>query len=213
MDIRTVPYGPLGANLYIAGNNGRYILIDPCVRPEKCNADDILDKVDAVLMTHGHFDHIIFADIWNERLTEAGNPGVPFYIHPDDRSCLTDTGLNLSSLFGYDIRAQVDAHDITELDGKNTAGLNITIINTPGHSRGEVCILAEDPADGSQAMFTGDMLFAGSVGRTDFPSSNPRDMMNSVGIIKAMDDEIRVFPGHGPSSTLRLEKQYNPYFK
>ncbi len=215
MRVEAIPYGPLGANLYVVEHLERYLLIDPCVRPSKCPVDVPLDRIDAIVITHGHFDHIIFADSWLDAVKEVCSKAPGLYIHSLDMPCLDDPELNLSAEFGYDIRVAAATRDIDELNGKTFPfdsgdGAEISIIHTPGHSRGEVCIGLKTPDE--HLLFTGDMLFAGSVGRHDFVTSDPSDMMASVEILKKLPDNIKVYPGHGPSTTIALEKQYNPFF-
>ena len=87
------------------------------------------------------------------------------------------------------------------------AGLTFTVLETPGHSWGSVCIRTED------VLFSGDTLFAGSIGRTDFPGSSPEAMEESLALLKAIPENLSVFPGHGESTTLSQEKKYNPYLR
>ncbi len=217
MTIRTFPYGPLGSNLYLIEHNDRYLVIDPAVRPAKCGFEEYIGKVEAIIITHGHFDHILFADLWQQEAQKASEKTVPVYIHKLDMPALTDPQINLSYEFGLTDVVAADPCDIYDIDGQillgdDSDGLRVKVIHTPGHSRGEVCVVLEEIKTGKAHMFTGDMLFAGSVGRSDFDGSDPGDMMKSIEVLKSLETDYKIYPGHGPSTTLEYEKKHNPYF-
>lgn len=208
MNISTFPKGPLGANLYVIEHNGRYLIVDPCVVPSRIDFEERLDKVEAVFITHGHFDHIISVDSWNS---------APVYMHEDDFPSMTDPSFSLVSDFGLSNTFTAKPLDIMGVDekiflGDTDDGIKVNVIHTPGHCPGQVCIVMTEISTGKKVMFSGDMLFAGAVGRFDFRTSSSVDMGQSIQKLKELDISCDVYPGHGPSTTLDIEKRTNPYF-
>ena len=200
MELKIFPYGPLSSNMYLLNTDSGVFLIDPSVDPERLNKTDFPEKLDYILITHGHFDHINAVDEWSSRYPEA-----KVYISAGDMKALTDPDSNGSSVFTDLCRYGTKACVIEEL---NLDGL--TVINTPGHSEGSVCLLFE--MEGAKIMFTGDTLFAGSCGRTDLKGGNEAQMLASLKLLSQMDNDIRVYPGHGPASTIENERRFNPFF-
>ena len=169
-----------------------------CVIDPGYEADVILDKLDdlgltleAVLLTHGHFDHVgAVKDLAAETQCEV-------YIHPDDLSLppmMTAGTLYYTKTY-------------TEGSLLKLAGLEIAVLHTPGHTPGSVCLLAET------TIFAGDTLFQGSCGRTDLPGGDWATITKSLKRLAALEGNFWVFSGHGPSTTLRDEKKYNPYMR
>jgi len=137
------------------------------------------------------------------------------YMHAADFDALKDPDVSLVSDFGYDVTFVASAMDISDCENKvllGDNGVRVNIIHTPGHAPGQVCIVITDLETGEKAMFSGDMLFAGAIGRFDFNRSNANDMRKSVELLKNLDLDCDVYPGHGPSTTLDIEKRSNPYF-
>jgi hydroxyacylglutathione hydrolase len=164
----------------------------------------------AVLLTHGHFDHTFSV------LPVCQARDVPAYIHPGDRKQLADpwSGVGLpvgTPLFGSLTFAEPD--DVRELDDASTvsiAGLEFGVRHAPGHSLGSV-VFGLTGADAG-VLFSGDVLFAGSIGRTDLPGGSMADMERSLRtVILPMDDATLVHPGHGPATTIARERRSNPY--
>ena len=120
---------------------------------------------------------------------------------------LTSTQLNASWLVGWNITAPEATRTIQEGDTLTYAGVTFTVLHTPGHTPGSVCYQTGD------WLFTGDTLFRDSIGRTDFPGSNPIDMRNSLCALKMINGDYKVLPGHGPASSLRYEQNNNPYMR
>jgi glyoxylase-like metal-dependent hydrolase (beta-lactamase superfamily II) len=166
----------------------------------------------AVLLTHGHFDHTFSV------LPVCQARDVPAYIHPADRGQLADpwSGVGMpkgTPLFGSLTFAEPD--DVRELasrDKISLAGLDFAVTHAPGHSLGSV-VFGLSGAD-EPVVFSGDVLFAGSIGRTDLPGGSMAEMENSLrNVMLPMDDATVVLPGHGPSTTIARERATNPFLK
>jgi len=156
-------------------------------------------RVAAVLATHGHFDHIgAAADFCGDEL--------PLYIHEADAPALTDpagwgAGLDTPPVPVKDVRTVLDG-DVLEF-----AGFRLEVAHTPGHTPGSVCYVTDG------FIFSGDLLFAGSIGRSDFPNSSGQDMLTSLQRALTWPDERELFPGHGPTSSIGRERTTNPFLK
>ena len=186
MRVDTVVLGKLATNCYLVETGAGTVLIDPAVHDARL--DEFLRgrRVDYVVNTHGHFDHV--GGNW-----ELKRRGIPLLIHRADLMYVDRFYPGHSGFDRY----------IT--DGDEIAGLRV--IHTPGHSPGSITLV------GDGIMFTGDLLFAGSVGRTDFPGGSGADMRRSLARILGIDGDFRVYPGHGPSTRLAVERRTNPYLK
>ena len=150
-----------------------------------------LKKVDAILLTHGHFDHV------GGVKEIAAETGCDVYLCADELTMppqMTAGQLYYTKTYG-------------EGDTLHLAGLTISVIRTPGHTPGSVCLLIDD------AMFSGDTLFASSCGRTDFPGGSDAAMRASLRRLAGLSTDYRVYPGHGMDTTLAEEKRYNPYLR
>lgn len=164
----------------------------------------------AVLLTHGHFDHTFSV------FPVCQARGVPAYIHPADRGQLSDpwSGVGIppgTPLFGSLTFAEPDdVRELASADKISLAGLDFVVTHAPGHSAGSVVFElshAQEPT-----VFSGDVLFAGSIGRTDLPGGSMADMEHSLRtVILPMDDATVVHPGHGPSTTIARERATNPF--
>lgn len=214
------PAGMLACNCYVlaprAGSDA--IVIDPGQRALG-TLRRILDEnrltPAAVLLTHGHIDHI-----WSAQKV-ADTFGCSAFIHPADRFMLADPingfGPRIGQLaFGALFR---EPRQVIELgrdgDKLDLGGIRVVVDHTPGHTRGSVVFRVSDhDTGGSGLAFTGDTLFKQSVGRTDLPGGSGRDLMSSI-VTKLMvlDDDTRVLPGHGESSTIGLERRTNPFLQ
>ena len=166
----------------------------------------------AVLLTHGHIDHI-----WSAQKV-ADTYGCPAYIHPEDRFMLSDPikgfGPRLGQIaFGALFREPKQVLELDRDGDKLDIGDTVvTVDHTPGHTRGSVVFRVA--GDGSEIAFTGDTLFRQSVGRTDLPGGSGRDLLGSI-VTKLMvlDDDTVVLPGHGEKSTIGLERRTNPFLE
>jgi len=201
------PVGPIQANCYIVGdeNSGKGVVIDP-----GDEVDRILSRikehslhVELILNTHGHFDHVG----GNKKLKEA--TGAKIAIHPDDAHYL-DKLSQSAAVWGMSAEDSPPP-DLLLSDGQilEVGGLKFKVLHTPGHSPGSVSFLIDD----AQIVFTGDLIFAGSIGRTDFPGGDYNALIQSVRKkIFPIGDDYRILSGHGPATTVGHEKQYNPFF-
>ena len=201
MEIICQPLGPVQANCYIVIKDHHALVIDPGDIFPKLSIilKEKQAELDAVLLTHAHFDHIGGVDALVKEFS------VPVYLHPAEFSFLNDVQLNASQSFYQNIHCHANPKELKE--GLQTIGnFDIQVKFTPGHSAGSVTFCLED------CLFTGDTLFQGSVGRMDLPTGNVLQMNNSIAYFKSLDDSLKVYPGHGPSSVLGYEKKWNPYF-
>lgn len=188
--LRKLVVGSYQSNCYILGckETGEGLVIDPGAEADWIVKEITLLglKILYILITHGHIDHIGGAQDL-KKIIKA-----PVWIHPLDAK-------------GLGFKADGDLFDGQEI---KLGRFMIKVIHTPGHSQGGVNFLAPG------VVFTGDTLFAGSIGRTDFPGGSHEQLINGViQKIFPLGDDLRIYPGHGPSSTIGLEKQINPFFK
>jgi glyoxylase-like metal-dependent hydrolase (beta-lactamase superfamily II) len=207
MEIFFMPVGMLGANCYILyePGDGDCIMIDP-----GGEAHIILSRLDSlgikpkyILITHGHPDHIEAID----ELTEAW-PEARIMIHGDDMKTLSSIDRRFPTprwaKDGGSVDFYVEGEDIV------CGGITLKPIFTPGHSPGGVCLVSE----GENCAFTGDTLFSGSVGRSDFPGGNFPDLEASIrNKLYCLPPDMRVFPGHGQDTTIGREMESNPYIR
>ncbi len=205
MFLETIGRNKYGINSYIVADEAskKALVIDPGV-----NYDSIMYslkennfELQAILLTHGHCDHI--ADVPKLKAQTE----VPVYAHVKENEILMRGELNYSKNFGLgliEFSADQLIKDGQELD---FGWIKFTVIHTPGHTKGGVCYLNGD------TMFTGDTLFAGSMGRTDLYGGNDEHMKASLQKLSMMDENINVYPGHGPKSTIKIEKQTNPFLR
>jgi hydroxyacylglutathione hydrolase len=168
----------------------------------------------AVLLTHGHIDHM-----WSVTPV-CGAHGIPAYVHKADRELLTDPGKALSAqtnamLGGLRLSEPDEVREITDGGALEVAGMRVTIDLAPGHTAGSVTFRTADgaPDDDAPMLFAGDLLFAGSVGRTDLPTGDPYAMRESLRQVLALEDRTVVLPGHGGLTTIGRERATNPYLQ
>ncbi|MBC8350723.1 MAG: MBL fold metallo-hydrolase [Planctomycetes bacterium] len=196
-------------NAYIAHLEGRSdcLVFDPGL-----DSPSILDKLSeltlepvAILNTHGHADHIA----GNAALKEAF-PNAPLVIGANDASKLTNPVENLSRSHGVDLISPDADQLVNEGDVFTDAGFELEVYDTPGHSIGHVIFVFK--AESPWVVFGGDVLFQGSIGRTDFPDGSFEQLANSIrSKLYTLPDDTIVLPGHGPMTTIGFEKQHNPF--
>ncbi len=192
----------LGTNCYIIRDEDELALIDPAVYSDKVyNAlKELGGKLKYILLTHGHYDHIGGVKQFQELFPDAKT-----YIGKNDEKCLTDDYFNLSSRMAIRNFPHFSAELLSNGDVLNFGSTKIRFMETPGHTAGSGCYIADD------CIFSGDTLFRQSCGRTDFPDSSPSDMLKSLIRLSRLKGVLRVFPGHGEFSTLDYERNNNPY--
>lgn len=199
--------GALWTNCYLVWDSrGEALVVDPGGK-----ADEVADFIDAnklrlnwIILTHGHGDHIGgVADL-------KGMSANGVAIHEKDAACLTSANKNFSSYMGEPIELRAADRLLSDGDSLKAGELDIKVIHTPGHTLGGISLLVSDSAE--QVLFSGDTLFARSIGRTDLPGGDEDTLMQSLKKLEPLPDDLPVFPGHGPSTVLGEEKRYNPYW-
>jgi len=213
------PAGAFAANCYLVAPapGEECVIIDPG-QDAQPGIEELLDryrlKPIAVLLTHGHVDHM-----WSVAPV-CGAKGIPAYIHPDDRAMLADPARGMSLMAKQQFLGGMtfsEPDDVRALaDGENVSlrGLEITIGHTPGHTPGSVTFRSAIENTGGEdldAIFTGDLLFAGSIGRTDLPGGDQPAILKSLARTLTLPDETIVLPGHGPQTTIGDERRTNPF--
>lgn len=189
------------SNMYLACFDNGVFVVDPSVSPDKVSYE--VTNVIAILITHGHYDHIKYVDEWHERFPDA-----PIYMNPADQVLLGDPGDNCSYMDGL---AKVFDFPYVKAEGSiDVGGIDIDVLSTPGHTMGSVCYMFRE--EDKQYLFTGDTVFAGSVGRTDMAGGSFALLNKSIEAVSKLDPETLIFPGHGPESTVGDEVKYNPFF-
>lgn len=207
IEIKKLVLGSVSTNCYIVSNRQtkEALIVDPAD-----NADRIREilatnelELKAILLTHGHFDHISAVS----ELVQTFR--VPVYCHEAEKELLEDANLNLSAIMGSDGPCTITASNLVK-DNENLELIHekIQVLHTPGHTKGGACYYFMEEG----CIFVGDTIFLESIGRTDFPTGNAAALVKSVQEkLYVLDSNIKLYPGHGPATSIGYEKENNPY--
>lgn len=205
LKIEKFTLGPLQTNAYLlqGEDEHRAVIIDPGMNPASLIRKIQGLEIEAILLTHAHFDHIGGVD----EIRKAAN--CPVYLHPLESEWLTTPKLNGSLMWpevGGPISTDPAEYDLAEGQVLKLIGHEFKVTHTPGHSPGSVSFLCGND------LFSGDVLFRSSVGRTDLPGGREADLYYSIrSKLFTLNDEVKVYPGHGPGTTIGFERLHNPY--
>ena len=206
MKIETFPVGIISTNCYVVTdeNSGESLVVDPGDMSGALEDALIGKNIKYILLTHGHYDHILAAAGLKQKT------GAPVAIGKDDADCLHDDDLSRAGLHFPLLQQKINA-DVLLCDGSEIdfGGKKIKVIHTPGHTPGGVCYVFED----ERVIFSGDTLFRLSMGRTDFETGSDADMAQSLKTLASLGGDYDVYPGHGPATTLDFERKHNPYMR
>lgn len=215
MEVRSLQLGALQTNCWVVsdGLGGDVVVIDPGGDIEVLMRELGGARVAAVVLTHGHFDHLGAAAQVVERT------GAPLLVHEADADRITHASPHGTGgeLFGFDDVAPDPDRTLTDGEVLVAGALKLTCLHTPGHTQGSMVLLATDTVPGATPgpdhLFSGDTLFAGSVGRTDFPGGDGRALARSIAEkLAPLAPETVVHPGHGPDTTIGREARLNPFW-
>lgn len=205
MEITVLTVGPVFTNCYIINKEGSTscLVIDPGDEAQKIASYIKKNNFtcEGILLTHGHYDHITGV---GELISLVGGK---LYACEKERELLMDPRLNVSAMAGREVALEPE---ILLRDGQclEVAGLAFRVIHTPGHTKGGCCYYSEE----EKVLFSGDTIFMESIGRTDFPTGNGRELLDSVrNKVLALPDDVKIYPGHGPETTVAYEAANNPY--
>lgn len=211
MNVIRLTVGDLDTNCWVVSDDagGPVVIIDPGDEFEAVRAAVGEREVAAIVLTHGHFDHLGAAGelvAWSK---------APLLVHADDAERITSSSATGTggAIFGYTHVAPPADRLLVEDDTIDAGVLSLRVLHTPGHTPGGIVLLTEDPAGGPPHLFAGDTLFAGSVGRSDFPGGDARALSRSIAEkLAPLAPETIVHPGHGPDTTISRERRLNPFW-
>lgn len=204
LKIKMIVVGMVQTNCYVLSNvqTKKAVIVDPGDQAEKICVylrEEGLE-LESILLTHGHFDHIIGIKGVLE------NYHVPVYAYEAERELLEDARINCSVQVGQ-MATVTNASYKKKDEMLDAAGFPVKLLATPGHTKGSCCFYFEK----NECLFSGDTLFLESVGRTDLPTGNSSQIIESVQSLMELPDDTYVFPGHGPATTIKYERANNPY--
>lgn len=197
--------GMVGTNCYLLCNMDikECVLIDPAYSQDEISRmiDESGCSLKGILLTHGHFDHIMAADAVRDKY------GVKVYASCDEKNTLEQPHINLGEAYGLKLSVKAD---VWHKDGEilKLAGFDIEALHTPGHTEGGSCYYIREIG----VLFSGDTLFCGSVGRTDFPGGSMSEIVRSIKEkVMVLPDDTKVYPGHGEGTSVGYERVNNPF--
>jgi len=207
MKVMRFPLGALFANGYLVHDeDGNAFFVDPGGDP-----DDVIAVIEGnslelkiILLTHGHVDHIAGVKALQDRYD------CPVAVHEDDFGMLANPTKNLSQFAGESVKVDGRVKPLSDGESIKIGSILIRVIHTPGHTPGSVCYLASH--EGEEVLFSGDTIFALSVGRTDLPGGDFAALESSLRKLDYLPDDLKVLPGHGPETTLGRERRENPFW-
>ena len=204
--VRAFSVGLMGTNSYLVtdASTNEALVIDPGF--EDAHLTSALDEFDEgkiryILLTHGHFDHIgaakFYADKYNAKIV----------VSDLDSDFLYEPALNLCGAFGLSLKPFAADIRLYDEDVLKLGETEFCFLHTPGHTKGSGCFVFNE----DKVIFSGDTLFFTSMGRTDFPTGDPDAMIKSLHLLRDLEGDFKVYPGHDRSTTLSYERQHNPY--
>ena len=206
IEIKSMTLGMVATNCYLIINkeNKEALLVDPA--DNALRISNVIEEngctLKAILLTHGHFDHIMALNDLKKRYN------VPVYAHEEEEDVLKQSSLNLSGSIGQIYTTQADVY-VKDGEHLKLAGLDAIVLYTPGHTKGGVCYYFPE----EKVLMSGDTLFHCSIGRTDFPTGSMSQLVRSVKEqLFVLPDDVQVYPGHDSVTSIGYEKQYNPFF-
>ena len=206
IEIKSMTLGMVATNCYLIINKEtkEALLIDPAYNALRISnvIEENVCTLKAILLTHGHFDHIMALNELKKRYN------VPVYAHEEEEDVLKQSSLNMSGMIGQIYTTQADIY-VKDGEHLKLAGLDIIVLHTPGHTKGGVCYYLPE----EKVLMSGDTLFHCSIGRTDFPTGSMSQLVRSVKEqLFVLPDDVQVYPGHDSVTSIGYEKQYNPFF-
>lgn len=205
IEIKSMTLGMVATNCYLIINkeNKEALLVDPA--DNALRISNVIEEngctLKAILLTHGHFDHIMALNDLKKRYN------VPVYAHEEEEDVLKQSSLNLSGSIGQIYTTQADVY-VKDGEHLKLAGLDVIVLYTPGHTKGGVCYYFPE----EKVLMSGDTLFHCSIGRTDFPTGSMSQLVRSVKEqLFVLPDDVQVYPGHDSVTSIGYEKQYNPF--
>ena len=206
IEIKSMTLGMVATNCYLIINkeNKEALLVDPA--DNVLRISNVIEEngctLKAILLTHGHFDHIMALNDLKKRYN------VPVYAHEEEEDVLKQSSLNLSGSIGQIYTTQADVY-VKDGEHLKLAGLDVNVLYTPGHTKGGACYYFPE----EKVLMSGDTLFHCSIGRTDFPTGSMSQLVRSVKEqLFVLPDDVQVYPGHDSVTSIGYEKQYNPFF-
>jgi glyoxylase-like metal-dependent hydrolase (beta-lactamase superfamily II) len=191
MKLEKIVVGPLETNCYFLSRQEECVIIDPGAEPEKIFEAIPTLKVTAIILTHAHPDHL--GAVW---ALKEEFPQAKFLTHEAEMPLLQNAGLASKLYLGYGIDKPPLPDDFLAEGKFSLSGFSFFVLHTPGHSPGSICLLT------GNYLFTGDTLFKDGFGRIDFPFSNKNQMKESLKKLKKLEDNLTIYPGHGPEASL-----------